>query len=83
MRVADRTRTVECLAPTAVAAGYVVARAAFGDREVPWVQVVASEWSGILGEFVEPRNALVFTPDDPEPEGAAHVVMIAVAAYGQ
>lgn len=77
--MSNRTVTVECLAPSAAAAGYASTRAAFDDAQVAWVQVVVSEWSGVLGEFVEPRNALVFARNDPPPEGADHAVIIGPA----
>ena len=80
VRISGRTVTFECLAPTAGAAGYVIARQAFDDRDVLWVQVVVSEWSGVLGEFIEPKNAIVFTRNDPVPDGADHVVLIGVVS---
>ncbi len=72
--------TVESLAPTAVAAGYQIALQAFADRDVPWVQVVVSEWSGLLSQFIEPSNALVFARDDPAPADVDQVVLIGVVA---
>ena len=80
VRISGRTVTFECLAPTASLAGYVSAHQAFADRNVPWVQVVVSEWSSVLGEFVEPKNAIVFTHNDPVPDGADHVVLIGVVS---
>ena len=79
VRISGRTMTVEALAPTGLAAGYAIARPAFAAGEVPWVQVVVSEWSSLLGEFVEPHNAIVFARDDPAPGGADQVVLIGVA----
>ena len=65
---------MDCIAPSAEAAGFVVARPGLTDG-VAWVQVVVAEWSGILGQFIEPGNALIFSPGDTAPPGADLVVI--------
>jgi hypothetical protein len=74
MRLWGRTVAAECVAPTAAAAGYAMCRQELESKNAPWVQVVVSEWSGILGEFLEPANVLIFASNDEAPDGAAEVV---------
>ncbi|HEY6908269.1 MAG TPA: hypothetical protein VI356_02800 [Myxococcales bacterium] len=74
VRLRRRTVVAECLAPTAAAAGYAICRQELEAKSVPWVQVVVSEWSGVLGEFIEPENVLIFSSGDAAPEGAGDVV---------
>ncbi len=74
VRLWGRTVAAECLARTAAAAGYAMCRQELESRNAPWVQVAVSEWSGVLGEYLEPANVLIFALDDQEPEGAREVV---------
>lgn len=74
VRLWGRTVVAECLAPSAAAAGYAMCRPELEAKSAPWVQVVVSEWSGVLGEYLEPANVLIFSSDDAAPEGAGEVV---------
>ena len=74
VRLWGRTVVAECLAPTAAAAGYAMCRPELEAQDAPWVQVVVSEWSGVLGEYLEPANVLIFATGDAAPEGAGDVV---------
>jgi hypothetical protein len=74
VRLRGRTVVAECLAPTPAAAGYAMCRPELEAKNAPWVQVVVSEWSGVLGEYLEPANALIFSAGDAPPEGAGEVV---------
>jgi hypothetical protein len=62
------------VAPSAEAAAFVVAQRGLIDG-ASWVQVVVAEWSGALGEFIEPGNALIFSRGDTAPPGADLVVI--------
>jgi hypothetical protein len=75
MRAMDATTTVECIAPSAEAAAYVVARHGLQGSRAPWVQVVVAEWSGVLGEFVDPGNAMMISQGDAPAAGAEFVVL--------
>ena len=68
------TSTVECIGPSAEAAAYVVGRQGLQGNRASWVQVVVAEWSGVLGEFVDPGNAVMVSQDDEPPAGADLVV---------
>jgi hypothetical protein len=78
VRASGCTTTIECVAPSAKAAAYVVARPGLEDDRVPWVQVVVAEWSGVLGEYIDPGNALIVAASDSAPEGAELVVLCSV-----
>jgi hypothetical protein len=75
LRSSRRTITVDSVAPNARAAAYAAARSELQSGAVPWVQVSVSEWSGALGEFIEPPNVLIFARDEPPPTGADQVVV--------
>lgn len=74
-RAGGRTTTVECVAPTAEDAAYVVGTQALQDGNDTWVQVVVSQWLAVLGQYVDPANATMVTRGDPPPPGAGHVVL--------
>lgn len=74
MRASGRTTTIECVAPSAEAAAYVVARLGLRDQRDHWVQVVVEEWSGALGGFIDPGNVLIVSERDGPPAGADRVV---------
>jgi hypothetical protein len=74
MRASGTTSIIECLAPSAEAAAWVVVKHALERQRAPWVQVVVAEWSGVLGEFIDPGNALIITPRDLPPPGTDRVV---------
>ena len=75
VRAAGYTLTLECLAPNAHAAAYAVVQRLRQKDPAPWHQVVASEWSSVLGEWIVPANAIVIASGDPPPEGADRVVV--------
>ena len=74
MRASGSTITIECVAPSAEAAAYVVARHGLHGNKAPWVQIVVAQWSGVLGEFVDPGNAIIVSRSDTLPDGADRVV---------
>jgi hypothetical protein len=74
MRAMGATSTVECIGPSPEAAAYVVGQQGLQGNRTPWVQVVVAEWSGVLGEFVDPGNALMVSHTDAPPAGAELVV---------
>jgi hypothetical protein len=74
VRAGGYTLTLECLAPSPLAAAYAMVERARRTDTAPWHQVVVSEWSGVLGEYIEPRNAIVINAGDPPPEGCDQVV---------
>jgi hypothetical protein len=74
MRAMGATSTIECIGPSAEAAAYVVGRQGLQGNRAPWVQIVVAEWSGVLGEFVDPGNAVMVSQDDEPPAGADLVV---------
>jgi hypothetical protein len=81
VRSAGETLTVECLAMTPAAAAYGVAREELRSGRVLWVQVAVSEWSGALGEYIEPENVLIFAPSDTPPQGVDDVIFTS-SKYG-
>lgn len=81
-RAGGRTTSIECLAPSAQDAAYVVgsealkdAAEALGDAHATWVQVVVSQWMVAVGAYVDPANAIMITRDDPAPPGASRVIL--------
>ena len=74
MRAKGATTIIECVAPSAQAAAYVVARQGLDGNRASWVQVVVAEWSGFLGEFIDPGNALIVSSRDAPPDGVDLVV---------
>ena len=83
VRASGCTTTVECLAPSAQAAAWVIAREGLQDDGAPWVQVAVSEWSAAGAEYVAPDNVIVVAPADPAPEGADQVVFYTLASEGR
>lgn len=77
VRASGCTTTLQCLAPTAQAAAYVIARNAMQSDGAPWIQIVVSEWSGVLGEFIAPPNAIIISAGEAPPIGVESVVFIA------
>lgn len=80
VRASGCTTTIDCLAPTAAAAAYVIASQGLRDDGAPWIQVTVSEWSSALGAYVEPQNAYIVAPDDPPPPGVGRVVFFGIAS---
>jgi hypothetical protein len=80
VRASGYTTAIDCLAPTAAAAAYVIACQGLQDDGAPWVQVTVSEWSSALGAYVEPKNVIIVAPDDPAPPGVGRVVFCGVAS---
>jgi hypothetical protein len=78
VRAGGYTLTLQCLAPNPQAAAYVIVQRARETDNASWHQVVVCEWSSVLGEFIEPRNAIVFAAGDPPPDGHERVVLAAV-----
>jgi hypothetical protein len=76
VRAAGCTMELECLAPSAEAAAHAVVQRVRRMDGAPWHQVVASEWSGPLGEYLVPDNAIIVAAEDPSPEGADLVVFM-------
>jgi len=83
VRAAGRTTTVECLAPTALAAAWVLSREGLQDDGVPWIQVAVSEWSETLADYVMPDNVIIVAPTDPAPQGADQVVFYSITSEGR
>jgi hypothetical protein len=75
VRALGCTMIIDCLAPSARAAAHVIASQGLQDDATPWVQVVVSEWSGVLGKYVEPHNVMVIATGDPAPPGTERVVV--------
>ena len=74
VRARGSLAAVECVAPSAQAAAYAVALPGLtGGTE--WVQVVVAEWSGVLGEFIEPGDALIVSRHHATPDGTDSVVI--------
>jgi hypothetical protein len=73
IRASGSTTTIECVAPSPEAAAYVVAKLALGDQRDPWIQVVVEEWSGALGEFIDPGKVLIVSARDDPPAGVDRV----------
>jgi hypothetical protein len=80
VRASGCTTAIDCLAPTAAAAAYVIASQGLHDDGAPWIQVTVSEWSSELGGYVEPQNVIVVAADDPVPNGVSRVVFCGVAS---
>jgi hypothetical protein len=80
VRASGCTTTVECLAPTAAAAAWVIAREGLHDDGAPWVQVAVSEWSPALADYIVPDNVIIVSPGDLAPEGVDQVVFYALAS---
>jgi hypothetical protein len=80
VRASGCTTTIECMAPTAYAAAYVVAAQGLQDDGAKWVQVIVSEWSSALAAYQEPENAIIVAPGDPPPPGVGQVVFCSVAS---
>lgn len=78
VRCAGYTLTLQCLAPNAHAAAYVVVQRVRQKDQSPWHQVVASQWSPVLGEWVVPANAIVIAAADAPPAGADRVILQSV-----
>jgi hypothetical protein len=76
VRTAGCTISIDCLAPSALAAAHVVGMQALQEDPAPWVQVVVSRWSAELREYVAGENAVVVTREDRSPAGAATVVFL-------
>ena len=83
VRASGCTTTVECLAPTAAAAAWVIAREGLHDEGVSWVQVAVSEWSPALADYIVPDNVIIVAPADPAPEGADQVVFYSLTSEGK
>ena len=75
VRASGSTITLECIAPSPAAAAYATAREELKTGVAPWVQVTVAEWSGALGEFIEPENVVIFSREDPPPPGAVDVIL--------
>lgn len=75
VRAAGYTLTLQCLAPSAQAAAYAVVQRVRQKDHAPWHQVVASQWSPALGEWVVPANAIVISAGDVPPAGADRVIL--------
>ncbi|HEY2027577.1 MAG TPA: hypothetical protein VGH20_00080 [Myxococcales bacterium] len=82
VRAGGYTLTLQCLAPSAHAAAYAVVERVRQRDQSPWHQVVASEWSSVIGEWVVPANAIVISASDPAPEGADRVVLQSIRTNG-
>jgi hypothetical protein len=80
VRTGGYTLTLQCLAPNPLAAAFAIVRRAKENDSAPWHQVVVSEWSSVLGQFIDPRNAIVITADDLPPEGHDRVVFAGPAS---
>jgi hypothetical protein len=79
VRAGGSTLTVECLAPSALAAAHAVVVRVRQTDDAPWHQVVACEWSPVIGEYLVPVNAIIVAAEDPPAEGADHVIFAADA----
>jgi hypothetical protein len=82
VRASGRTTTVECLAPSALAAAWVIANQGLQDDGAPWIQVAVSEWSDALADYVTPDNVIMVSGRDPAPPGADEVVFYAFSSDG-
>lgn len=76
VRASGRTTTIDCLAPDSLAAAYAVGIRALEEDDAPWVQVVVSQWSRVLGTYLVEPNAVVVSRDEPAPAGADRVVFL-------
>jgi hypothetical protein len=76
VRAGGSTLTLECLAPSAVAAAHAVVGRVRQTDDAPWHQVVACEWSPVLGEYLVPVNAIIVAAEDPLAEGADQVIFV-------
>lgn len=68
------TSTIECIAPSAEAAAFVVGMQGLQGNRANWVQVVVAEWSGVLCEFIDPGNAWMISHAGVPPAGTELVV---------
>jgi len=82
VRASGVTTTVECLAPTAQAAAWVLASQGLQDDAAPWIQVAVSEWSDDLADYMAPDNVIIVSARDPAPPGTDKVVFYSVASDG-
>jgi hypothetical protein len=80
VRAAGCTTTIDCLAPSADAAAYVIAAQTLQDQGPAWIQVVVSEWSSALAEYIEPHNTIIVKAGDLPPPGTSQVVFCGVTA---
>jgi len=83
VRASGCTTTVECLAPSARAAAWVIAQEGLQDEDAPWVQVAVSEWDADAAKYVAPDNVIVVVPTDPAPAGADRVVFYTLTSEGR
>lgn len=74
MVVDGRRSIIDCLAPSALAAGHVLSGRVFEEGTAPWVQVLASQWNATIGEFLKPVD-LTFGRGDSLPPGTDLVVV--------
>ena len=74
VRASGCTMTLDCLAPSPLAAAYAAVQQVRQEDPAPWHQVVACEWNGVLGEFVTPANAIVVAAADTPPPGSEEVI---------
>jgi len=58
----------------------VIAAQTLPDDGPAWIQVVVSEWSSALAEYIEPYNTIIIAAGDPPPPGAGQVVFCGVTA---
>ena len=80
VRASGCTTTIDCLAPSAHAAAHVIAAQTLQDDGPAWIQVVVSEWSAALAEYIEPHNTIIIKAGDAPPPGAGQVVFCGVTA---
>jgi hypothetical protein len=80
VRASGCTTTIDCLAPSAHAAAHVIAAQTLQDDGPAWIQVVVSEWSTALAQYIEPHNTIIVAAGDPPPPGASQVVFCGVSA---
>jgi hypothetical protein len=74
-RSGSHTTAVECLAPSAEDAAYVVGTEALKEDSAPWIQVVASQWVTTLSQYIDPVNAMMVTREDEPTPGADRVIL--------
>ena len=80
VRASGCTTTIDCLAPSAQAAAHVIAAQTLNDDGPAWIQVVVSEWSTALAEYIEPHNTIIIKAGDLPPPGTSQVVFCGVTA---
>ena len=78
VRALALTTTIECVAPSAEAAAHAVVQHGFATDPARWIQVAVAEWSGVLGEFIDPANVIIVARGAPPPPGADRVVFSSV-----